>query len=268
MNPGKRFGVYPHHDADAKQFADWGFDYLKYDWNPLDVPHTRAMYEALRTTGRDVVLSLSNTGLLKEASLFAPLCQAQRTTGDIVDTWDSMSQIGFDQDGWGPFARPGYWNDPDMLVVGHVGWGAKTHPTRLLPSEQYSHISLWALLSAPLLIGCDLDKLDAFTLNLLTNDEVLAINQDPLGQQARRLFTDGLVQVWAKKLEDATTAFGVFNLAEGETTYQLDLTKLTTSLAGKTKVRDAWRQTDIKLPKGTTTLPIPLKAHGCGLYVI
>jgi alpha-galactosidase len=155
-----------------------------------------------------------------------------------------------------------------MLVVGHVGWGANTHPTRLLPSEQYTHISLWSLLSAPLLIGCDLDKLDAFTLNLLTNDEVLAINQDPLGKQARRIFTDGLVQVWAKPLEDGSTAFGVFNLGEGETTYQLDLTKLGISLAGKAKVRDTWRQTEVKLAKGKTTLPVQLKAHGCELYVI
>ncbi len=104
-----------------------------------------------------------------------------RTTGDITDTWSSMSNIGFSQAGHEKFAGPGHWNDPDMLVVGMVGWG-NLHPTGLTPNEQYTHISLWCLLCSPLLIGCDMTQLDDFTLNLLTNDEVLEVNQDPLGQ--------------------------------------------------------------------------------------
>ena len=105
-----------------------------------------------------------------------------------------------------------------MLVVGWVGWGPALHPTHLTPNEQYTHISLWSLLSAPLLIGCDLTKLDDFTLNLLTNDEVLEVNQDPLGRQARRVFKRDDVEVWAKPLEDGSSAVGLFNVGEDEQT--------------------------------------------------
>src|SRR5580704_2425930 len=106
-----------------------------------------------------------------------------RTTGDITDNWSSMSSIGFSQDKSSPYTQPGHFNDPDMLVVGKVGWGPGLRLTHLSPDEQYTHISLWALLSAPLLIGCDLSQADDFTMNLLTNDEVLAIDQDVLAKK-------------------------------------------------------------------------------------
>ena len=139
-----------------------------------------------------------------------------RTTGDITDSWDSMAGIGFNQAGHEKHAQPGRWNDPDMLVVGWVGWGPALHPTHLTPNEQYTHISLWSLLASPLLIGCDLTKLDDFTLNLLTNDEVLDVNQDPLGMQAHRVFKRDDVEVWARPLEDGSLAVGLFNLGEDE----------------------------------------------------
>ena len=106
-------------------------------------------------------------------------------------------------------AAPGRWNDPDMLVVGWVGWGPALHYTRLTPDEQYTHISLWCLLSSPLLIGCDLNQLDPFTLNLLTNDEVLAVNQDPLGKQAIQVKANVIYQVWVKELEMAVRQWDV-----------------------------------------------------------
>ena len=165
-------------------------DYLKYDWNPNEVPETREMYDALRTSGRDVVFSLSNNSPFTNAPALSKIANCWRTTGDIRDNWDSMSKKGFGQDKWEPFAAPGHWNDPDMLVVGRVGWG-NPHPTGLTPDEQYTHITLWCLLCAPLLLGCDLDKLDDFTLNLLTNDEVLGVNQDALGKQALCIARDG-----------------------------------------------------------------------------
>ncbi len=112
-----------------------------------------------------------------------------------------MADIGFNQKRWVPFAGPGHWNDPDMLIVGRVGWG-NPKPTSLTHDEQYSHISLWCLLSAPLLVGCDLSKLDDFTVSLLTNDEVLDIDQDPLGRQATPVFQDANVGVYVKPLED------------------------------------------------------------------
>ena len=110
-----------------------------------------------------------------------------RTTDDITDTWLSMSKIGFGQNGLEPNAGPGHWNDPDMLVVGKLGWGPKIRPTKLSHNEQITHITLWSMLAAPLLIGCDLTQLDDFTRALLTNPEVLEVSQDSLGRQARRV---------------------------------------------------------------------------------
>jgi alpha-galactosidase len=138
-----------------------------------------------------------------------------RTTGDINDSWGSMANIGFNQAGHEKYAGPGHFNDPDMLVVGKVGWG-RLHPTRLSPNEQYIHISLWCLLASPLLIGCDMTQLDEFTLGLLENDEVIEVNQDPLGRQAARVAKNGMLEVWAKDMEDGSKAVGLFNRGSGE----------------------------------------------------
>jgi alpha-galactosidase len=187
------FGQYHFEAADAKEWAGWGFDYLKYDWNPNDVGHIKDMSDALHQSGRDIVFSLSNSAPFNHVGEWVNQANAWRTTGDIGDLWGrapapdyhhGIAEIGFGQDEWVPWGGPGHWNDPDMLVVGWVSVGSKIHPTRLTPDEQYTHISLWCLLSAPLLIGCEMDKLDDFTLNLLTNDEVLAVDQDALGQPA------------------------------------------------------------------------------------
>jgi alpha-galactosidase len=130
-----------------------------------------------------------------------------------------------------------------MLVVGWVGWGPALHPTHLTPSEQYTHISLWSLLSAPLLIGCDLTKLDEFTLNLLTNDEVLEVSQDPLGIQAHRVFKRDEIEVWAKLLDDDSKAVGLFNLGEDEAPVEVTWREL--ALTEPQRVRDLWRQKDL-----------------------
>lgn len=270
-----RHGKYSFARADAKQWADWGFDYLKYDWNPNDVPHAAEMSEALRASGRDIVFSISNTAPFEHAADWARLTNSWRTTSDIWDQWMptnmfwqyGVSEIAFSQDRWVPYGGPGHWNDPDMLVVGLVGWGASLHPTHLTADEQYSHLSMWCLLSAPLLIGCDLERLDAFTLNLLTNDEVLAIDQDALGKQAMRVATVGPVDVYAKDLEDGSKAFGFFNRDSAEQTIRFN--KLVyAGFKGRIHVRDLWRQKD--LPdvadpiQGALTMTIP--AHGVMLY--
>jgi len=245
----KRIGRYEYAANDAAQWAEWGFDYLKYDWNPNDVEHTRQMALALRATGRDIVLSLSNAAPLYAMGELSKWAEACRTTGDIWDTWEtpgpwqnSVSEIGFNQDAWAAIGGPGGWNDPDMLVVGRVGWGPKLHDTRLTPAEQYTHISLWCLFSAPLLIGCDLEHIDAFTLNLLTNDEVLAIDQDPLGVSARRVATIGAVDVFKKPLEDGSFAVGLFNRGDVPHTVLLKLDRL--GFGGPQQLRDLWRQVD------------------------
>ncbi|HXE54893.1 MAG TPA: putative Ig domain-containing protein [Tepidisphaeraceae bacterium] len=206
-------GPYPFAKQDANQWADWGFDYLKYDWNPIEVPQVDEMRQALLASGRDLVYSLSNSAPFSGVQDWAKLANCWRTTGDIRDTWRSMSSNGFSQDKWAPYAGPGHWNDPDMLVVGQVGWGPRLHPTGLTPDEQYTHITLWCMLASPLLIGCDMTQLDDFTLSLLTNDEVLAVDQDELGKEARRISEDRATgaEVWARPLADGTMAVALFN---------------------------------------------------------
>jgi len=263
LAPGARLkeGLLPlavgaHHfmAADARQWAAWGFDYLKYDWSPIDPANVEEMGAALRASGRDIVYSLSNSAPFAEASDWARLANTWRTTGDIRDNWQSMGAIGFSQSRWAPFAGPGHWNDPDMLVVGRVGWGPSLHQSRLTPNEQYTHISLWCLLSAPLLIGCDLDRLDPFTLGLLTNDEVIALDQDPLGRSAVRVARQDFVQIWAKPLADGSVAVGLFNLGEDPAAATLDWEPL--GLSGPQIVRDVWRQRDVGVYDARFDAPI------------
>jgi len=236
-------GKYSFAAADAKQWAEWGVDYLKYDWNPIEEPETAEMARALRQSGRDILLSLSNNAPFAGAADWARLANSWRTTGDIRDSWGSLRTIGFSQNKWRAFAGPGHWNDPDMLIVGNLGWGPKLHATHLTPNEQYTHLSLWCLLSAPLLIGCPIEQMDAFTLNLLTNDEVLAIDQDELGQEAAQIKVDGRRQIWVKELADGSRAIGLFNLAEHEQEITVAWSDL--GLAGPQAVRDLWRQQDL-----------------------
>ncbi len=262
-----RHGEHSFAVNDARQWAAWGFDYLKYDWNPNDVPHVEEMSKALRQSGRDIVYSLSNSAPHAHAADWARLANCWRTTGDIWDYWDhsdndwrySVSEIAFTQDRWVPYAGPGHWNDPDMLVVGYVGWGPQLHATKLTPDEQYTHISAWCLLSAPLLIGCDMDRLDPFTLGLLTNDDVLALDQDSLGKQAKRVAAVGAVDVFLKDLEDGSKALGFFNRGDKVQTFAFN--KLSpVGIAGKQHVRDLWRQRD--LPDATGKVEVTVRPHG------
>jgi alpha-galactosidase len=249
-------GSYQHEQQDAEQYAEWGFDYLKYDWcsygqvaprNPklddLKKPYL-VMRTALDQVPRDILFSLCQYGMGNVWEWGADVGgNSWRTTGDISDSWGSMSGIGFAQDTPAPYAAPGHFNDPDMLVVGKVGWGPSLHNTHLTPNEQYTHISLWCLLCSPLLIGCDMTQLDEFTLNLLTNDEVLEVNQDPLGRQARRVAREGALEVWAKPMEDGSVAAGLFNRDETPKTVTAKWSDL--KLSGKMRVRDLWRQKDL-----------------------
>ncbi len=267
---------YQHELQDAQSYASWGIDYLKYDWcsygdiaKDNSLPELKKPYfvmrVALNKVDRDIVYSLCQYGMGKVWEWGNEVGgNLWRTTGDITDTWQSLSSIGFNQVENAKYSKPGNWNDPDMLVVGWVGWGTNLHRTKLTPDEQYTHISLWCLLSAPLLIGCDLERLDDFTLNLLTNDEVLALDQDPLGKQAIPVVKDGEVQVWVKNLEDGKIAVGIFNLGNDSKKYSLDLRKIGST--SKVKIRDLWRQKNLGLFSERFTTEIP--SHGVRLIKI
>lgn len=267
---GDHTGSYGYEGNDARSYTKWGIDYLKYDWcsyNEKAKDTTRyermkpyfLMRNELDKVDRDIVYSLCQYGMSKVWEWGDKVGgNLWRTTGDITDTWESLKEIGFSQTENAAFAKPGNWNDPDMLIVGWVGWGPNLHPTRLTPDEQYTHISLWCLLSAPLLIGCDLERLDEFTLNLLTNDEVLAIDQDPLGYQARQKIVDGDIQVWVKELADGSKAAGIFNLGNKTENYKLILEK--TGLKPGSEVRDLWRQKP--MGKVTDNLILDIPSHG------
>ncbi|HEX5399308.1 MAG TPA: putative Ig domain-containing protein [Verrucomicrobiae bacterium] len=290
-------GSFGYELQDAETYANWGFDYLKYDWcsyrpsmeslrgttnypfsarNVVYAPrNTRLeqlmrpyalMGELLRDQSRDIVFSLCQYGqgdVWKWGGSVGGNCW--RTTGDINDSWRSMSNIGFRQGQAAPYAKPGNWNDPDMLVVGQVGWG-NLHPSRLTPDEQYTHISLWCLLSAPLLIGCDMTKLDDFTLNLLENDEVLALDQDALGKEATCVVTNGELRVYEKQLEDGGHALGFFNL--GSTPLDLNFDQLAQlGFHGEQHVRDLWRQQNLPdVDAATGVLKMTIPVHGVVLY--
>ncbi len=254
---GGYLGSYQHEEQDARTYNSWGIDYLKYDWCSYGNIHggkdtTLASYQkpyqvmrqALRSQPRDILYSLCQYGM-RDVWQWGHEVDGNlwRTTGDIEDTWESLRDIGFRQHEMSPYARPGRWNDPDMLIVGQVGWGEHLHPTRLTPDEQYTHISLWCLLSAPLLIGCDISRMDDFTVSLLCNDEVLALDQDFLGKQATRAITTDNYQIWVKELADGSRAVGIFNLSEQYQTIKIAWRDL--QINGQRKVRDLWRQKDL-----------------------
>lgn len=287
-------GSYGYEKQDAESYAKWGVDYLKYDWcsyggvidglpdnDPNKVPSLafngggdldkgvkpfKLMGNLLKQQPRDIVYNLCQYGM-GDVWKWGDDADAQswRTTNDITDTWASVKNIALAQDKASAFAKPGNWNDPDMLVVGIVGWG-NPHQSRLKPDEQYLHISLWSIFSAPLLIGCDLEKLDDFTLNLLTNDEVIAVNQDVLGKQGVCLQTIGELKIYVKDLEDGGKAVAFANFGREKVNMSYKDFK-TLGISGNQTVRDIWRQKDISkinANKGNLALDIP--AHGVAFY--
>ncbi|HBM81920.1 MAG: glycoside hydrolase family 27 protein [Clostridiales bacterium] len=273
LDRGWYFGKNKYMKGEALQWAKWGFDYLKYDWHPWEVRDVKEMHDALKESGRDIAYSLSNSAPFQDAVQWAGLANCWRTTGDITDTWESMSRIGFSQDRWTPYSMPGHWNDPDMLVVGKLGWG-DVRENRLTHDEQVTHITLWALLAAPLLIGCDLTQLDDFTLRLLCNDEVLSISQDMLGRQAhclreiRETDDDGNVvhhsSVYVRKLYSGNIAVGLFNRSEKSDTVSFTWKDL--KINGRKRLRNVWANEDIGNFDKEFAIGVP--AHGAQFILI
>jgi len=257
---GGFIGSLDHEKQDAEVWNSWGVDYLKYDWcgysKVFDASRDKSeaalirpylkMQQFLREQPRDIFYSLCQYGRGKvwEWGGFID-ANSWRTSHDIVDTWESLYVTGFErQPGLHPYAGPGHWNDPDMLIVGKVGWSSNLRDSRLTPDEQYTHISLWSLLAANMLIGCDIAQIDDFTFNLLCNNEVNAVNQDVLGHQAHQDVVEDGMQIWSRDLSDGSMAVGIFNLNEASVPVQLDGALDKIGLKAST-VRDLWRQKDI-----------------------
>jgi alpha-galactosidase len=270
----KYAGSLGHEAQDAKTYADWGFDYLKYDLCSFrqdmdrEAPNDPAkatqmmkdayekMHKALLATGRPIVYSFCQYGW-DAVWEWGPSLGANlwRTTGDINPTWDRMTLIGFSQAGLAKYAGPGHWNDPDMLEVGNG---------KLTLDENRTHMSLWALLAAPLLAGNDLSKMKPETTQILTNREVIAIDQDPLGKQGDRLSAVGPVEIWAKPLKGGAKAIGLFN--RDDTALPITLKLSDVGFTAGVKARDVWQAKDLGKLQGTYTATVP--RHGVALLIL
>jgi alpha-galactosidase len=237
-------GSYQHEAQDAKTYASWGVDYLKYDWcsagavyKSSSMPAVYAkMGQALLDSGRPILYSLCQYGVMKVYDWGAKAGgNAWRTTGDIRDAWASMSQIGFEQQQpYQDASGPGHWNDPDMLEIGNGG----------MNDEEYrTHMSLWSLLAAPLLAGNDLRDVPPDILAILTNKEVIAVDQDKMGKQARRASKNGDLELWTRPLERGGYAVGMFN--RGDAPAKMTLHAGDLNIKKMSKVRDLWAHTDV-----------------------
>ncbi len=259
-------GSYGHELQDARTYAAWGIDYLKYDLCGLRVQMKAAptpeaankimvdayikMRDALRSTGRPIVYSLcqyGNDAVWRWGTNVGG--NLWRTTGDISDHYASMSQIGFGQAGLSRFAGPGHWNDPDMLEVGNGGMTAEEYRT---------HMSLWAILAAPLLAGNDLSTMTPETIAILTNHDVIAVDQDAAGKQGDRVSAEGPIEIWTRSLADGSKAVGIFNRHPSALSTEVDFSKLGFSRAVKAK--DLWLGKDLGSIHSPYTVTVP--GHG------
>ena len=256
-------GAYQHEELDAQRFAEWGYDFLKYDWcsygRIAQKPDLAAMQKPYRLMGgilrgldRDMVLNLCQYGMGNVWEWGKEVGgHSWRTAGDLGGSFYGIPGALF-RDGFDVYSSkelhkhggPGGWNDPDYLLLGYLSnWKGSTSLTPLTPNEQYTHVSLWCLVAAPLIFSGDITRLDDFTLSLLANDEVIDVDQDALGKPGRRVAIDGDLEVWARDMEDGTKAVGLFNRGEDATTVTAKWSDL--GLKGKLIVRDLWRQQDL-----------------------
>lgn len=278
---GGYLGSIDHEKQDAESYNSWGIDYLKYDWCGYGKKHNTErdnqtvasfvrpyllMEKYLREQPRDIFYSLCQYGMADVWKWgHAVDANSWRTTGDIADTWESMYDIGFKRnESTYPYAQPGHWNDPDMLIVGKVGWSDNLRDSRLTPDEQYTHISLWSIMASNMLIGCDIAQMDDFTVALLCNHEVNAINQDILGKQGKRAVEDGDIQIWTRELSDGTRAIGIFNVGTEDATVNLAKYSNVLNINNLKTVRDLWRQKDLS----TTNLSYKIAKHGVRLLKV
>lgn len=263
-------GSYGHELQDARTYAAWGIDYLKYDLcglrdqmraaptpeaaNKIMVDAYMKMRDALRSTGRPIVYSLCQYGddaVWRWGTTVGG--NLWRTTGDISDHYAKMAEIGFSQAGLSRFAGPGHWNDPDMLEVGNGGMSA---------DEYRTHMSLWAILAAPLLAGNDLTTMTPETVAMLTNRDVIAIDQDAAGKQGDRVSAEGPIEIWVRSLADGSKAVGIFNRHPSPLSTQVDFKKL--GFTRGVKAKDLWLSKDL----GTISAPYAVTIPGHGVLLL
>ena len=253
-------GSFGHEAQDAATFAAWGIDWLKYDLCTFkgtraeQIAAYKKMHDALEKTGRSIIFAICQYGKERVWTWGASVGGNQwRTSSDIADNYDRMSLNGFTENGLEKFAGPGHWNDPDMLEIGN---GGMTH------DEYITHMSLWCMLAAPLLAGNDLTHMTVDTLKILTNREVIAIDQDSLGVQGHRLSQEGPLEVWIKPLADHSVAVGFFN--RGESPAPITLQFAAAGFTGPVAVRDLWAEKDLGTLRGSMTRIVP--THGAALF--
>jgi alpha-galactosidase len=289
---GLKFGIYSspgaktcggfegslgHEEQDAKMYAGWGVDYLKYDLcsfqdnmrevraehpdepdaaNNLMIAAYRKMGDALKATGRPFLYSLCQYGVDQPWKWGLEVgAQMWRTTDDIDDSYGRMITIGFSQAGLSKYAGPGHWTDPDMLEIGNG---------KMTEDEYRTHMSLWVLLAAPLIAGNDLSKMTEADKNLLMNKEAIAIDQDALGKQGDRLYQSGDFDVWTKPLSDGRVAVGLFNRSWDNRDVSVDLAEI--GFRDGARLRDVWKQKDLGRHSGVFTDTIP--KHGVTLLIV
>ena len=258
-------GSYGHEEQDAKTYAAWGVDFLKYDlcglrpliklYDPGQDPKVASglmreaylkMHRALLNTGRPIVYSICQYGVDNVWEWGEEVGgNLWRTTDDISDSYRSMALIGFSQAGLERYAKPGHWNDPDMLEVGNGGMNVDEYRTQL---------SLWAVLAAPLLAGNDLSRMDETTRSILMNREVIAIDQDKLGIQGFRL---GPAQIWARPLAGGQKALAIFNFVTDDVPQPVTVRLKDLGFSGPVHARDLWAHKDLGLIAGSYTATPP-----------
>jgi alpha-galactosidase len=272
---------YEHEEIDAKKFAEWGFDFLKHDWcsysavaGGTELEHMQRPYQKmgdiLKRLDRDILLNLCQYGMGDVWNWGGAVGgHCWRTTGDLGLEQGALLpgfyQIGLSNARHYEYAKPGQWNDPDYILIGRIG-NAHRHdeppkPTTLTPSEQYSYMSMWCLMAAPLFYSGDMRYLDDFTLNVLCNAEVIDVDQDPLGVQAKPLVQDDETLILAKPMADGSLTVGLFNLTELPREMTVDFTTL--GLSGRRRVRDLWRQQDFGMAANWFKAYVP--RHGVAL---
>ncbi|MGB7438042.1 MAG: glycoside hydrolase family 27 protein [Candidatus Acidiferrum sp.] len=260
-----RPGSQGHEFQDALQYARWGVDYLKYDWCNTGTRNAEEAYStmsnALLATGRPIVFSMCEWGTAKPWLWGNGIGNLWRTTGDISDVWSSnkkwpdgsccqygMVDILEMQADLYPYAGPGHWNDPDMMEVGN---GGMTIP------EYRAHFSFWALLAAPLIAGNDVRSMKPEIREILTNPEVIAVNQDKLGREGRRIAKNEVLEVWAKSLDDGTRAVVLFNRGESDANIAVTWQQLGYPDHLSAKVRDLWAHRDLGSFTGSYAANVP-----------